>query len=363
MHGGVMYSWWGLVYNIVLVVVGGGGAGVVVVVVFAVIVAVAAAVVVFGGGVLVVLVAVVIVVDVVAWIDSFQATVCASYSIAGPVRTGRWKEQSFSLLSPSRLLNFTNCVLQHQPISSSKSTRSPAAYCLSNDVSVWVAPAFIKSNVIWLDKGWGNPDRNVVAQTICCCKRVDLLDDYDFPARTITETNLFFFGRSPWTDCCHFFCFILSTNSCVIHSSDWVYPDNGRRVPGSAGVDIGGELKSDDDSAVHFDLCQQVHCNQRKCCAICICLPYLTLFDNYNVFLVIGPIDIEIPFPKTNSTALVFPYKSKNRKGEGYRRHFRSHLACCNAAVSDFRSDSGEADILGVNWIQFIDFGQKDKAH
>ena len=30
--------------------------------------------------------------------------------------------------------------------SSSKSTRSPATYCFSNDVSVWVAPAFIKSN-------------------------------------------------------------------------------------------------------------------------------------------------------------------------------------------------------------------------
>ena len=33
--------------------------------------------------------------------------------------------------------------------SSSKSTRSPAAYCFSNDVSVWVAPAFIKSKYIF----------------------------------------------------------------------------------------------------------------------------------------------------------------------------------------------------------------------
>ena len=54
-------------------------------------------------------------------------------------------------------------------LSSSKSTRSPATYCFSNDVSVWVAPAFIKSNhLTWLDKGWGNPDQNVVAKTICC---------------------------------------------------------------------------------------------------------------------------------------------------------------------------------------------------
>ena len=67
--------------------------------------------------------------------------------------------------------------------SSSKSTRSPAACCFCNDVSVWVAPAFIKS------KGWGNPDRNVVAKKQHAAgERVDLLDDYDFPARTITET-------------------------------------------------------------------------------------------------------------------------------------------------------------------------------
>ena len=46
-------------------------------------------------------------------------------------------------------------------LSSSKSTlRSPATCCLSNDVSVWVAPAFIKS------KSWGNQDRNAVAKTI-----------------------------------------------------------------------------------------------------------------------------------------------------------------------------------------------------
>ena len=56
--------------------------------------------------------------------------------------------------------------------SSSKSTRSPAACCFSNDVSVWVAPAFIKSNSKKRTRTkisvWGNPDRNVVAKTTCC---------------------------------------------------------------------------------------------------------------------------------------------------------------------------------------------------
>ena len=49
---------------------------------------------------------------------------------------------------------------------------------------------------IWHDKGWGNPDRNVVAKTkYVAGERVDLLDDYDFPARTTTETwTLFFCG-------------------------------------------------------------------------------------------------------------------------------------------------------------------------
>ena len=59
-----------------------------------------------------------------------------------------------------------------EKLSSSKSTRSPATSCLSNDVSVWVAPV------------WGNPDRNVIAG-----ERVDLLDDFAFPARTMTETE------------------------------------------------------------------------------------------------------------------------------------------------------------------------------
>ena len=41
---------------------------------------------------------------------------------------------------------FVECKGKQVKFSSSKSTRSPAAYCFSNDVSVWVAPAFIKSN-------------------------------------------------------------------------------------------------------------------------------------------------------------------------------------------------------------------------
>ena len=53
----------------------------------------------------------------------------------------------------------------HDP---SKPTHSPASYCWNNDISVWVAQAIIKSNTIWLDKGLGNPDQNVVVPTICC---------------------------------------------------------------------------------------------------------------------------------------------------------------------------------------------------
>ena len=69
----------------------------------------------------------------------------------------------------------------------SKSTRSPTSYCLNNNTSGWVAPAFIKSNgkkrtktnIIYLlfcasrtnhrlEKGRGNPNRNVIVQTACC---------------------------------------------------------------------------------------------------------------------------------------------------------------------------------------------------
>ena len=42
---------------------------------------------------------------------------------------------------------------------------------------------------IWLDKGWGNPDRTSFLKQYVAGERVDLLDDYDFPARTITETR------------------------------------------------------------------------------------------------------------------------------------------------------------------------------
>ena len=54
--------------------------------------------------------------------------------------------------------------------SSSKSTCSPATCCLSNDVPVWVAPAFIK-----------------LLKQYVAGECVDLLDDYDFAARTISE--------------------------------------------------------------------------------------------------------------------------------------------------------------------------------
>ena len=51
----------------------------------------------------------------------------------------------------------------------SKSTRSPATYCLSNGVSV-----------------------TTLLKHCIAVERVDLLDDHDFPARTITETVLVF---------------------------------------------------------------------------------------------------------------------------------------------------------------------------
>ena len=51
------------------------------------------------------------------------------------------------------------------------STRSPASYCLNNGVSVWVVPAFIKSNDVVVQTMW--------CQWMCVC------DDFDFPTKTI----------------------------------------------------------------------------------------------------------------------------------------------------------------------------------
>ena len=65
------------------------------------------------------------------------------------------------LWSPSSLLRWQNGLGTAWP------GREPEVKRPENDVSVWVAPAFI------YDAG----------------ERVDLLDVYDFPARTITETD------------------------------------------------------------------------------------------------------------------------------------------------------------------------------
>ena len=97
------------------------------------------------------------------------------------------------------------CLLGNHNHQAKPHTRSPAAYCLSNDVSVWVAPAFIKSSFFlssqvffWLDKGWDNPDRNVVAKTLCCWWTCDLLDDrsHVFPP-LITHFLLFVSSQQP----------------------------------------------------------------------------------------------------------------------------------------------------------------------
>ena len=50
------------------------------------------------------------------------------------------------MLSVSCVYKSSQSLVQQLFFSSSKSTRSPAACCFSNGVSVWVAPAFIKSN-------------------------------------------------------------------------------------------------------------------------------------------------------------------------------------------------------------------------
>ena len=57
-----------------------------------------------------------------------------------------WQHTNFDLKGIALGENFWESTHRHQQLSSSKSTRSPATYCLSNGVSVWVAPAFIKSN-------------------------------------------------------------------------------------------------------------------------------------------------------------------------------------------------------------------------
>ena len=62
--------------------------------------------------------------------------------------------------------------------SSKKSTRSPAKYCFSNDVPF----DLIKAGACATQAETSLLKQYVVGE------RVDLLDDYDFPARTITET-------------------------------------------------------------------------------------------------------------------------------------------------------------------------------
>ena len=62
-----------------------------------------------------------------------------------------WKENPATIKKVIDLMMSTELLLnlktwQTLIDASSKSTRSPAACCFSNDVSVWVAPAFIKSN-------------------------------------------------------------------------------------------------------------------------------------------------------------------------------------------------------------------------
>ena len=60
---------------------------------------------------------------------------------------------------------------------------------------IWVFPAFIKSNGLqWtsfdLIKAGATQTETSLLKQYVAGERVDLLDDYDFPARTITETIL-----------------------------------------------------------------------------------------------------------------------------------------------------------------------------
>ena len=78
--------------------------------------------------------------------------------------------------------------------SSSKSTHSPAAYCFSNDVSVWVAPALIKA-------GANQTEMLLLKQH--AAGDHELLDDYDVPVRSITETCLHLVEFRSWQSCEH----------------------------------------------------------------------------------------------------------------------------------------------------------------
>ena len=78
--------------------------------------------------------------------------------------------------------------------SSSKSTHSPAAYCFSNDVSVWVAPALIKA---------GATQTEMLLLKQYAAGDHELLDDYDVLVRIITETCLHLVEFRSWQSCEH----------------------------------------------------------------------------------------------------------------------------------------------------------------
>ena len=80
--------------------------------------------------------------------------------------------------SPHALHQVTCC-------SSSKSTHSQGSYCWHDAVSVWVAPAFIKSNghFTWWRLGPGaTQTKTLLCEQYDAGDCVDLLDDADFPA-------------------------------------------------------------------------------------------------------------------------------------------------------------------------------------
>ena len=80
-------------------------------------------------------------------------------------------------------------------------------YCLSNNVSVWAAPSFIKSNDLIKVRATQTETSLLKQYYYVAGESVDLLDDYDFPARTITEIISIMIGlvnsEDPWLQARH----------------------------------------------------------------------------------------------------------------------------------------------------------------
>ena len=92
-----------------------------------------------------------------------------------------FEQRRFSLGCPSLYIIYIHSQMARREW---KPTNIIATFLCFQKVAI-ILVGFRSLLAIWLDKGWGNPDRKVVAQTTCCWPWWTC--GFDFPARTITE--------------------------------------------------------------------------------------------------------------------------------------------------------------------------------